>query len=150
VFPHWNAEFPKAKLKGVGLLNDIDVGRLYDKITTKVDPDRSRFPGLVSILSWLAAAMSRSAHSTPRASPSAPAISGLNLVMMNGSTLLGDEMLEMLVVLQMNREFMEFMRNELPATWCLQPRLQSNRLKPRLQSRAQTPCLCKPDCNRGR
>jgi len=32
--------------------------------------------------------------------------------MTNGNTLLGDQMLEMLVVLQMNREFMEFMRRE--------------------------------------
>ena len=39
-------------------------------------------------------------------------ISGSNLVMTNGNTLLGDKMLEMLVVLRMNREFMEFMRRE--------------------------------------
>ena len=32
--------------------------------------------------------------------------------MTNGNTLLGDKMLEMLVVLRMNREFMEFMRRE--------------------------------------
>ena len=32
--------------------------------------------------------------------------------MTNGNTLLGDQMLEMLVVLRMNREFMEFMRRE--------------------------------------
>ena len=34
------------------------------------------------------------------------------MVMTNGNTLLGDKMLEMLVVLRMNREFMEFMRRE--------------------------------------
>ena len=39
-------------------------------------------------------------------------ISGSNLVMTNGNTLLGDKMLEMLVVLRMNRGFMEFMRRE--------------------------------------
>ena len=39
-------------------------------------------------------------------------ISGSNLVMTNGNTLLGDKMLEMLVVLRMIREFMEFMRRE--------------------------------------
>ena len=32
--------------------------------------------------------------------------------MTNGNTLLGDQMLEMLVVLRMNREFMEFMRKD--------------------------------------
>ena len=32
--------------------------------------------------------------------------------MTNGNTLLGDQMLEMLLVLRMNREFMEFMRRE--------------------------------------
>ena len=39
-------------------------------------------------------------------------VSCSNLVMTNGNTLLGDKMLEMLVVLRMNREFMEFMRRE--------------------------------------
>ena len=39
-------------------------------------------------------------------------ISGSNLVMTNGNTLLGDKMLEMLVVLQMDWGFMEFMWGE--------------------------------------
>ena len=52
--------------------------------------------------------MGRSARSTPE-SFAERAISGANLVMTNGNTLLGDQMLEMLVVLRTNREFMEFM-----------------------------------------
>ena len=39
-------------------------------------------------------------------------LSQANLVMTDGNTLLSDEELEMIVILRMNREFMEFMREQ--------------------------------------
>jgi hypothetical protein len=38
-------------------------------------------------------------------------VSACNTVMTDGNTLLGDEELEMLVILRMNRDFMKFMRD---------------------------------------
>jgi hypothetical protein len=118
VFPNWfglvvdwKAEFPEGKLEGVDLLNDlfdIDMGRLYDKIITKVDPGRSRF----GFLPHMAGCCDGQIGALNAESFAERVISGSNLVMTNGNTLLGDTMLEMLVVLRMNREFMEFMRNE--------------------------------------
>ena len=118
VFPNWfglvvdwNAEFPEEKLEGVDLLNDlfdIDMGRLYDKIITKVYPDRSRF----GFLSLMAGCCDGQIGALNAESFAERVISGSNLVMTNGNTLLGDKMIEMLVVLRMNREFMEFMRSE--------------------------------------
>ena len=42
------------------------------------------------------------------------ALSCANLVVTDGNTLLGDEEVEMLVILRMNRKFMEFMRTNYP------------------------------------
>jgi len=41
----------------------------------------------------------------------------LSLVLTEGNTLLDDAELEMLIILRMNRDFMEFMRKYSP-TWC--------------------------------
>ena len=107
----WKAEFPEAKLEGVDLLNDlldIDMGRLYGKIITEIDPDRSKF----GFLPLMAGCCDGQIGALNAESFAERVISGSNLVMTNGNTLLGDKMLEMLVVLRMNREFMEFMRRE--------------------------------------
>ena len=63
----------------------------YDKIITKVDPDRSRVgcDGQIGALN--------------AESFAERVISGSNLVMTNSNALLGEKMLEMLVVLRMNR-----------------------------------------------
>ena len=42
------------------------------------------------------------------------ALSCANLALTDGNSLLGDEELEMLVILRMNRNFMEFMRTNYP------------------------------------
>ena len=118
VFPNWfglvvdwKGEFPEANLKDVDLLHDlidIDLGRFYHKLITKVDPDRSRF----GFLPLMAGCCDGQIGALNAESFAERVISGSNLVMTNGNTLLGDKMLEMLVVLRMNREFMEFMRRE--------------------------------------
>ena len=41
-------------------------------------------------------------------------LSAGNLIMTQGNTLLSDEEVEMLIILRMNRHFMEFMRAEYP------------------------------------
>ena len=41
-------------------------------------------------------------------------LSAGNLIMTKGNTLLSDEKVEMLIILRMNRHFMEFMRAEYP------------------------------------
>ena len=107
----WKGEFTEANLKDVDLLHDlidIDLGRLYHKLITKVDPDRSRF----GFLPLMAGCCDGQIGALNAESFAERVISGSNLVMTNGSTLLGDKRLEKLVVLRMNREFMEFMRRE--------------------------------------
>ena len=107
----WKAEFPEKKLKGVDLLDDLidlDIGRLYEKIITVVDPDRQKY----GFLPLMAGCCDGQIGALNAESFAERVISGANLVMTNGNTLLGDQMLEMLVVLRMNREFMEFMRRE--------------------------------------
>ena len=107
----WKAEFPEAKLEGVDLLNDlldINMGRLYGKIITEIDPDRSKF----GFLPLMAGCCDGQIGALNAESFAERVISGSNLVMTNGNTLLGDKMLEMLVVLRMIRGFMEFMRRE--------------------------------------
>ena len=98
-------------LEGVDLLDDLidlDIGRLYEKIITVVDPDRQKY----GFLPLMAGCCDGQIGALNAESFAERVISGANLVMTNGNTLLGDQMLEMLVVLRMNREFMEFMRRE--------------------------------------
>ena len=107
----WKAEFAEKKLKGADLLDDLidlDIGRLYEKIITEVDPDRQKY----GFLPLMAGCCDGQIGALNAESFAERVISGANLVMTNGNTLLGDQMLEMLVVLRMNREFMEFMRRE--------------------------------------
>ena len=104
----WKGEFPEANLKDVDLLHDlmdIDLGRFYHKLITKADPDRSRF----GFFPLMAGCCDGQIGALNAESFAERVISGANLVMTNGSTLLGDKRLEKLVVLRMNREFMEFM-----------------------------------------
>ena len=74
----------------------------------KSDPDRKNF-GFIPLM---ASCSSGEIGALNAESFAERVISGSNLVMTNGNTLLGDKMLDMLVVLRMNREFMEFMRRE--------------------------------------
>ena len=84
----WKGEFPEANLKDVDLLHDlmdIDLGRFYHKLITKVDPDRSRF----GFLPLMAGCCDGQIGALNAEGFSESVISGSNLVMTNGNTLLG-------------------------------------------------------------
>ena len=111
----WKGLFPEAKLEGdygsfdlLGDLIDLDMGRLYERIITTVNPSRAMF----GFLPDMAGCSDGQIDALNAESFAERAISGANLVMTDGNTLLGDKELEMLVVLRMNLEFMEFMRRE--------------------------------------
>ena len=107
--------FPEAELVGdnggFGLFSDlidIDMGRLYEKITATVDPSRAVFrflPGMAGCYDGQIGALNAESFAEP-------VISGAILVMTHGNTLPGDKGPEVLAVPLMNREFMEFMRKE--------------------------------------
>jgi hypothetical protein len=86
-------------------LMGLDMGQLYSKIITK-DPDRSSF----GFLPLMAGCSDGKIGALNSESFTERVISAANLVMTEGSTLLCDEDLDMLVVLRMNRNFMAFMR----------------------------------------
>jgi len=111
----WKGLFPGAKLEGdngsfdlLGDLIDLDMGRLYERIITTVDQSRA----MLGFLPDMAGCSDGQIDALNAESFAERAISGANLVMTDGNTLLGDKELEMLVVLRMNRELMEFMRRE--------------------------------------
>ena len=81
---------------------------LSGKIITEIDPDRSKF----GFLPLMAGCCDGQIGALNAESFAERVISGSDLVMTNGNTLLGDKMLEMLVVLQMDWGFMEFMWGE--------------------------------------
>ena len=77
-------------LKYVDLLHDlidINLGRFYHKLITKVDPDRSRF-GFLSLMDGCCDGQIGALNAESFAER---VISGSNLVMTNGSTLLGGQ-----------------------------------------------------------
>ena len=86
-------------------LMPLDMGVLYRKIILS-DPNEKvygKLPLMASCSSGQIGALNAESFCER-------VISGANLVLDDGNTLLGDEELSMLVVLRMNREFMEYMR----------------------------------------
>ena len=100
-------------------LMNCDVGPLYLKLNgmtevkKSVDPDGERVEKVRSVfglLPLMASCSDGQIGALNAESYAERVISGASLVMTNGSTLLDDEVLEMLVVLRMNRSFITFMR----------------------------------------
>ncbi len=83
----------------------LDIGPLYDKITRE-DQDRRRF----GYLPLMASCSDGELGALNAESYAERIISCANLILDDGNTLLGDQELEMLVVLRMNRSFMLHMR----------------------------------------
>ena len=84
---------------------DINPGQIYLDLI-KSDPEREKYgflPLMASCSEGEIGALNAESFSERILSTAAD-------VMTKGNTLLGDEELEMLVVLRMNRDFMEFMR----------------------------------------
>ena len=106
----WRAAFPETKL-GQGQLDlvkdlmSLDMGQFYKKVISE-DPGRVKY----GFMPMLAGCGDGQIGALNAESFAERIISGANLVMNDGNTLLGDKHLEMLVVLRMNRSFMEFMR----------------------------------------
>ena len=87
-------------------LLEIDMAVIVSKVRRK-DPFRSRYGWLPQLWECYAAGNTASSYCERM-------ISVANDVMTEGRTLLDDPKLEMLAILRMNREFMEFMRAEFP------------------------------------
>ena len=109
----WIKEFPDAKLKApLDLVTDLlplDVGKLYQKIA-KNDAER-RIYGFIPDMAACSFAQIGALNAE---SFCERVLSCANLVLTKGNTLLDDDEIEKLVILRMNREFMEFMRTEYP------------------------------------
>jgi hypothetical protein len=109
----WKMEYPTADLSEpvqTMELMTLDMGTLYKKLE-KIDPDRKKFGYLLLIASssWgQIGALGSESHSE-RMIPCA------NDGVTDANTLLGDKEIEMLVMLRMNREFMEYMRKNINA-----------------------------------
>jgi hypothetical protein len=106
----WPAVFPEAKL-GPGPLDlvwdlmPLDMGWFFNKLISE-DVDRAKY-GFLPMLAWSGDGQLGTLNAESFADR---IISGANPVMNDGNTLLGNKYLEMMVVLRMNRKFMEFMR----------------------------------------
>lgn len=104
----WMRLFPNADFGTFDIVNnlmDVDMGIVYLDIL-KTDPDRSHFgfmPHLASSSTGEIGALSAESYSER-------IISAANVTMTDANTRMKDDVLEMLVVLRMNREFMLFMR----------------------------------------
>ena len=95
----------KEALDSVGDLMPLDVGHLYREIAAK-DIDRKIYgyiPAMASCSYGQIGALNAESFCER-------VLSIANMVLTEGNTLLGDEELSMLVVLRMNRQFMDFMR----------------------------------------
>ncbi len=117
--PPWEKLFPG--ITGFDLIDDLmflDIGVVYLHILKTEDPDRSKF----GFLPLLASCSSGQLGALNAESFAERIISAVNLTMTDGRTVLDDSILDSLVVLRMNRDFMTFMRkhyfNEIRA---LQP-----------------------------
>ena len=89
----------------MGDLMPLDVGHLYREIAAK-DIDRKIYgyiPAMASCSYGQIGALTAESFCER-------VLSTANMVLTEGNTLLGDEELSMLVVLRMNRQFMDFMR----------------------------------------
>ena len=107
----WAKEFPdelkgKEELDTVGDLMKLDVGKIYRKIEN-CDRDR-RLYGFIPLL--MATASYGQIGALNAETFCERVLRGEGHVLSEGNTLLLDDELEMLVILRMNRTFMEFMR----------------------------------------
>jgi hypothetical protein len=111
LYPHLKAN--KAEGASLDLVEDLmrlDVGKLYNEVT-RTDLGRKLFgfiPLMASSSSGQLGALSAESYCER-------VLSCANNVLVTGNTLLSDEEVEMLVVLRMNREFMQFMRENYAA-----------------------------------
>ena len=87
-------------------LLEVDMELVMEKIHRK-DPFRRRYGWLPQLWRCYAGGNAASSYCERM-------ISVANDVMTHGRTLLDDDKLEMLAVLRMNREFMDYMRSEYP------------------------------------
>lgn len=105
----WATEFPQEKLQppldAVNDLMDLDVGKLYGKLE-RSDPDRKVY----GYLPLMASCCYGQIGALNAESFCERTLRAAGHVLTEGRTLLSDDELEMLVILRMNREFMEFMR----------------------------------------
>jgi hypothetical protein len=108
----WRAMFPSLQAKNkdepLDLTEDLmrlDIGKLYTHVE-KVDTGRQ----LYGYIPLMASSSSGQLGALSAESYCERILSCANNVIVKGNTLLGDEELEMIVVLRMNREFMQFMR----------------------------------------
>jgi len=83
----------------------LDIGPLYEKIARE-DPERKRF----GFLPLMASCSDGELGALNAESYAERIISCANLIVDDGNTLLGDDVLEKLVILRMNRDFMFHMR----------------------------------------
>jgi hypothetical protein len=107
----WARLLPEAKLGpgplGLLLVWDLmplNMGWFFKKLITE-DVDRAKY----GFLPMLAGSGDGQLGTLNAESFAERIISGANLVMNDGNTLLGNKYLEMMVVLRMNRKFMKFM-----------------------------------------
>ncbi len=101
----WQSEFPEVKMgTPVDLAYDLlhlNLGNIYKRLEGM--PQYGHLPSMAAYSVGQLGCLNAESFCER-------CISAANLVLTEGNTLLGDEELEMLVVLRMNREFMEFMR----------------------------------------
>ena len=104
----WHTEFPelpKISLKPMADLLKLDMWRLYQK-SVEMDPTREQW----GFLPLMACASKGQIGSLQAESFCERVISAANLVLDEGNCQFSDHMIEMLVILRINRKFMEFMR----------------------------------------
>lgn len=106
----WREEFPEMELPDgeLDLINDLvscDITRILDKLVVE-DPDRSKY----GFLPLMATGFKGSLGSLLASSFAERINSAANLILTDGNTLLSPGELSMIVVLRMNRRFMEYMR----------------------------------------
>ena len=105
----WKGSFPDELAgKGPSQLQPQDLMRLdYGKVMAAIDGNEGRY-GFIS-------KMAECRLGAPHASGYPERMNALGKYLMSeGRTLIGDEELEMLVVLRMNRKFMEYMKKKYP------------------------------------
>ena len=98
-------EFPDGDLDLIDDLIDVDIMRVLDQLIAE-DPTRAKF----GFLPLMATGFKGSVGSLLASSFAERIISCCNLVLTEGNSLLDPEELNMIVVLRMNRRFMEYMR----------------------------------------
>ena len=106
----WRAEFPEMDFPDgeLDLINDLiscDITRILDKLVAE-DPDRSKY----GFLPLMSTGFKGSLGSLLASSFAERINSAANLILTDGNTLLSPAELSMIVVLRMNRRFMEYMR----------------------------------------